>query len=102
MGTYSKSIVFNNDFVEFLKLPPKCRTMHDLKLFIITNTKYNITTDTIELYESYKKFFSISSDTIKLSSLLSIIMIKYNNFNTLPSKIQYYYYYQKPIDIIEL
>jgi len=102
MGMYSKLIVLNNDLVKFLNLTYNCRTLYDLKMFIIANTKCNISNNIIELSEDYKTFFSISTNTIHISSLLNIILLKYNTFNNLPSKIQYYNYYQKPININEL
>jgi hypothetical protein len=103
MGITNKNkyiVSFKKDLVTFLNIHPTCRTLYDLKNFIILNTKYDIKSDLIELSKSYKIFFSIDNDTIYLSSLLSIIVLKYIN-NNLPN-ILYYQYYQKPIEIIEL
>jgi hypothetical protein len=99
---YSKIIVLNKDLVKFLNLTTNYRTLYDLKMFIISNTKCNISNNIIELSEAYKVFFSISTDTIHITSLLNIIMLKYNTFNNLPSKIQYNHYYQNPINVNEL
>jgi hypothetical protein len=99
MGTYTKhALLFNRNLVAFLNIPSNCVTLYELKNIIILNTKYNNKTDMIELTDEYKRFFSIHNNKIHLTSLMSIIVLKYIN-NNIPNNINYYEYYQEPIEI---